>query len=47
VNPWLFLAGAVLLTGALAASLITIACTVIPALPKITAALQGRGGLGE
>lgn len=45
MNPILYLAGAILLLGALAASLITIARTVVPALPKITAALQGRGGV--
>jgi hypothetical protein len=45
VNPWIFLAGAILLPSALGAALITIARTVVPAMPKIRAALQGRGGL--
>jgi hypothetical protein len=40
-----FLAGVILLIGALGASLITIVATVVPAMPKIQAALAGRGGL--
>jgi hypothetical protein len=45
VNPALYLTGAIALIGALGWSLYAIAATVIPAVPKITAALQGRGGV--
>jgi hypothetical protein len=45
MSPALYLTGAIAITGALGWSLYAIAATVIPALPKITAALQGRGGV--
>jgi hypothetical protein len=45
MNPFLYLTGAIAITGALGWSLYAIAATVIPAVPKILAALQGRGGV--
>ncbi len=47
MNPWLALAALFILVGALGWSLFAIYSTVVPALPKIRRALQGRGGLGE
>jgi hypothetical protein len=45
LNPLLYLAGVVAIVGVLCWSLFAIYSTVVPALPKIQAALQGRGGL--
>lgn len=43
MNPLLYLAGVVAIVGALCWSLFAIFSTVVPAMPKIIAALQGRG----
>ena len=40
-----YFCGAITITAALGWSLYAITATVIPAVPKITAALQGRGGV--
>ena len=45
MNPALYLAGVVAIVGVLGLSLYAIGSTVIPAVPKIRRALQGRGGL--
>lgn len=45
MSPLLYTAGVVAIVGVLGWSLFAIYSTVVPALPKITAALQGRGGL--
>lgn len=44
MSPALYLAGVVILIGALGWSILTIARTVIPAMPKVRDALAGRGG---
>lgn len=45
MSPALYLAGVVAIVGSLGWALYAIGSTVIPAVPKIRRALQGRGGV--